>query len=148
MALPTACAAPIGALTWVAAPLALVRGELAFHIEVTRPDGFVRGRIAASLGGTVEGRAIELKLPITALHPQSPEQDWRGGLAGTIAEVRLDHGWPVALSGAFQITGLQPPASHLVVGDFALDFDGRNEAPGQLRGRIRDTASPLVVLSL
>ncbi len=135
---------PLGAFSWSAEPAALLTGELAFHIEVTRADGYVRGRIAATLGGALTGRDLEMQLPLTTLHPGA-DDDWRGGLHGTVQSVRLERGWPVALVGAFQMTGLTPPSSQMPIGDYALEFDGRADTPTQLVGRVRDLAAPLVV---
>jgi general secretion pathway protein N len=136
---------PLGAFNWNAEPGALLTGELAFHIEVTRPDGYVRGRIALTIGGALTARDLDMQLPLTTLHPESQQQDWQGDLHGMVQSVRLEHGWPVALVGAFQMTGLTPPSSDLPIGDYALDFDGRADTPTQLVGRVRDLAAPLVV---
>jgi general secretion pathway protein N len=135
---------PLGGFSWSVEPAALLGGEFAFRIEVTRADGYVRGRVAATAGGALTGREIELELPLTALHPGS-QQDWQGTLHGTVQSVRLEQGWPVALVGAFQMTGLTPPSSDLPIGDYALEFDGRADTPTQLVGRVRDLAAPLIV---
>ncbi len=135
---------PLGAFLWTAEPAALFGGELAFRIEVARSDGYVRGRIAATLGGALTGRGLELDLPLTALHPGS-RQDWQGSLHGSVQSVRLEQGWPVALVGSFQMTGLTPPGSELAIGDYGLDFDGKADTPTQLVGRVRDLAAPLIV---
>jgi len=135
---------PLGAFSWSAEPAALLTGEFSFRIEVTRPDGYVRGRIAATIGGALTGTDLDMQLPLTTLHPGSQE-DWRGGLHGTVQSVRLERGWPVLLVGAFQMTGLTPPSSDLPIGDYALEFDGRADTPTQIVGRVRDLAAPLVV---
>ena len=69
------------------------------------------------------------------------QNDWQGSLSGTVQSVRLERGWPVALIGAFQMTGLTPPGSNLPVGDYALEFDGKADTPTQLVGRVRDLAA-------
>ncbi len=135
---------PLGAFNWSVEPAALLAGELAFHIDVARPDGFVRGRVAATAGGALLGSDLELELPITVLHPEA-QHDWQGDLRGTIKSVRLEHGWPVALIGSFTMIGLTPPSAEMAIGDFALDFDGRADTPQQLVGRLRDVAAPLLV---
>jgi general secretion pathway protein N len=135
---------PLGSFSWTSEPAALLSGELAFRIEIARPDGFVRGRLAATAAGALTGRELEMQLPLTTLNPGA-EGDWQGSLSGTVQSVRLEHGWPVALIGAFQVTGLTPPGSTLPVGDYALEFDGKADTPAQLVGRVRDLAAPLVV---
>ena len=135
---------PLGAFSWSVEPGALLHGELAFHIEVSRSDGFVRGRIAVTGGGALTGRDLALELPLTALHPGS-RQDWQGDLIGTVESARLEHGWPVAVIGSFTMRGLTPPSSDVPIGDYGLDFDGRADTPTQLVGRVRDIAAPLVV---
>lgn len=137
--------APLGALGWHAEPMALLRGELAYRIEVTRPDGYLHGRIAATLGGALEGDALQLLLPVTALHPEHGPQAWDGRLSGNIEHVRLERGWPVALIGAFRIAALRLPGSTLAIGDYAIEFDGRANTPSQLVGRVRDLDAPLLV---
>lgn len=134
----------LGAFNWSVEPAALLSGELAFHIEVTRPDGFVRGRVAATAGGTLTGSDLELELPLTALHPEA-KNDWQGDLKGTVKSVRLENGWPVALIGTFTMSGLTPPSAEMAIGDFALDFDGKADTPQQLVGRLRDLSAPLLV---
>ena len=135
---------PLGAFSWSLEPGALLHGELAFHIEVTRADGFVRGRIAATGGGALTGRDLELELPITALHPGS-QKDWQGDLKGTVQSARLEKGWPVALVGSFTMLGLTPPSSEQPIGDYTVEFDGRADTPTQLVGRVRDRAAPLML---
>lgn len=135
---------PLGAFSWSAQPAALLAGELAFHIEVTRPDGYVRGRIAATGGGALTGEEVELALPLTALHPHA-DNDWRGELRGTVHSVRLERGWPVALVGSFRMLGLTPPDPRRPIGDYAVDFDGKSDSASQLVGRVRDLNAPLVV---
>ncbi|MEI8298983.1 MAG: type II secretion system protein N [Pseudomonadota bacterium] len=137
--------APLGALSWTAEPLALLSGKLAYHIEVTRPDGFLRGRVAATLGGALEADGVELSLPVTALHPEHGPQAWDGTLSGHLARARLEHGWPVALVGAFTVSKLRPPGSALAIGSYAIEFDGRANTPAQLVGRVRDVDAPLLV---
>ena len=137
--------APLGTFTWNAEPLALLSGRLAYRIEVTRPDGFVRGRVAATFGGALEADGMDLSLPVTALHPEHGPQAWEGTLTGSVERVRLEHGWPVALVGTFTVAKLRPPGSPLAIGDYAIEFDGRANTPSQLIGRVRDVAAPLLV---
>src|SRR6267154_3227280 len=44
---------PLGAASWSATPLALFAGRLDYQVELVRADGFLRGRIGASFGGTL-----------------------------------------------------------------------------------------------
>ena len=135
---------PLGALTWSLEPGRLLVGELSFHVEVTRSDGFLRGSLAATAGGALAGRDLTLELPLTTLHPGDPG-DWQGRVAGAIESARLERGWPVALVGRVQLLGLMPPGSRLGIGDYQLDFDGHDDTPTQLLGRVRDLKAPLLV---
>lgn len=136
---------PLGALAWQLQPAALLQGQLAYRIDVSRPDGHVRGRIAAGLGGVLTAEGLELQLPITALTPQYSANGWRGAVAGTVRAARLEGGWPVALAGTFTLSDLQAPGSSLSLGSYALDFDAGATTPAQLLGRVRDLAAPLIV---
>ncbi len=136
--------APLGSASWTAEPLSLLAGQLNYHLEVASPEGFVRGRLGASLGGALSGDEIELDLPIAALGGTATGNGWAGELAGTIHSISLEHGWPVRLAGAFTASKLRPPGAEVTIGSYALDFDAPT-VPGQLTGRVRDTDSPLIV---
>jgi hypothetical protein len=136
---------PLGAVQWRAHPLSLFAGRADYSIDLVRPDGYVRGRVAVGLGGTVSAQDVELQLPITALSPTVAENAWRGGLAGTVARARLEDGWPVDLVGRFTMSGLTPPRSTLQVGSYELNFDAAASTPQQLVGRVRDLDAPLLV---
>ncbi len=138
--------APLGALTWRAHPLSLLRGRADYSIELTRPDGYARGRVAATFdGGAVAARDVELQLPITALARTVAANAWRGDLAGTVAHARLENGWPVDLVARFTMSGLRPPGAAFQVGSYELNFDEAASTREQLTGRVRDLEAPLVV---
>lgn len=134
--------AALGSASWTAEPLALLTGHLNYHLELARTDGFVRGLLSASAGGTLSGEDVELELPMQALG--NGGNGWAGTLAGTVHSIRLEHGWPVALAAALKISKLKPPGANVAVGSYAIDFD-QPTTNGQLTGRVRDTESPLLV---
>jgi general secretion pathway protein N len=137
--------APLGALTWVLEPASLRQGRLEFRIELTRPDGYVRGHIGATFGGVITADGLELSLPITALTPGFAENGWRGEVSGTVRSARIEAGWPATLVGAFTLAQLHPPGSTVALGTYALDFDAGASTPQQLVGRLRDLEAPLSV---
>jgi hypothetical protein len=137
---------PLGALAWRAHPWSLLQGRADYSIELTRPDGFARGRVSATFdGGAVSARDVELQLPITALARNVTANAWRGDLAGTVAHARLENGWPVDLVGRFTMSGLRPPGAVFEVGSYELNFDAAASTPEQLTGRVRELEAPLVV---
>lgn len=137
---------PLGALTWTAHPWSVVQGRADYSIELSRPDGYVRGRVSASFGGaSVEAQDVELKLPITALSRTVVANAWRGDLAGTVRRATLENGWPVDLVARFTMSGLRPPGAPFEVGSYELNFDEAASTPQQLTGRVRDLEAPLVV---
>ena len=135
----------LGQLRWDAEPAALLHGRLAYRIELTRPDGQLRGRFAAGLGATLRAEGVELRLPLTTLTPGFAGNGWRGEVAGTIDSARLERGWPVELSAHLTLSRLQPPGASREIGSYALDFDPGASTPAQLRGRVRDLEAPLTV---
>ena len=130
--------APMGSVRWRAQTAALLHGELAYYVEVTRADGYVRGRIAAAIGGVLSGDQIELSLPITALEREAAADAWDGALTGVVQSVRLERGWPVQLIGTFRVADLKPPATLLRIGSYAIDFDGRAPIESALVGRVHE----------
>lgn len=136
---------PVGALTWNAHPAALLTGRLQYDVDVRRTDGYLRGRIATTLGGAVTAEDVSLALPITALNPNPSQNAWRGDLQGTVRRARIENGWPVDLVADLAMLRLQPPGAALNVGNYAVAFDEGKSTPDELVGRVRDTEAPLVV---
>lgn len=136
---------PLGAFSWSTEPMALLAGELALQVDITRPDGYVRGHVAATLTGALVADHVELALPLAALSPTPSSAGWRGDFKGTIESARLEQGWPVALVGTFTTSTLRVPGSDLPIGSYAIDFDGKANTPSQLVGRVRDVEAPLLV---
>lgn len=137
--------APLGAVSWSAEPGSLLHGELGYQIEITRTDGFIRGHVAAALGGTLNLDHVDLALPLAALSAMPNAAGWRGDFTGSIQSLRLEHGWPVALEGTFTTSAVRVPGSDLPIGSYAIEFDGRGNTPEQLVGRVRDLEAPLLV---
>lgn len=137
--------APIGRLRWSAHPLSLLAGRLDYTVEVERPDGHVRGRVGATLGGAVTAEGVEIRLPVTALNPRAAANAWQGDLEGTVRSARIEAGWPVALAGSFVLSRVRPPGSAIEVGSFAFDFDETATTADTLVGRVRDVEAPLAV---
>ena len=138
--------APLGALTWTLRPAELLRGRLAFRVNLQRPDGYVRGVVATGLGGgAISARDVELRLPLTALSPQTAATAWRGDLAGSVPNARLETGWPVEASGTFTMSNLQPPGAALRVGNYSLEVDPEATTADQIVGRVHNLDAPLVV---
>src|SRR5579871_4890848 len=111
---------PLGALHWDLQPLALLRGRLAYQLEIVRPDGTVSGRFALTPGGAIEGDDIALNLP-------------------------LEHGWPTALTGELTVSDLKQRGMNGTLGSYAVAFDPSAASGGRLVGRVRDVAAPLAV---
>ncbi len=134
---------PLGALHWDLQPLALLRGRLAYQLEIVRPDGTVSGRFALTPGGAIEGDDIALNLPLGALD-RGPG-GWQGGLAGRLDHLRLEHGWPTALTGELTVSDLKQRGMNGTLGSYAVAFDPSAASGGRLVGRVRDVAAPLAV---
>lgn len=135
---------PLGALEWTAEPASLLRLRLALGFELTRTDGFLRGHASVGVDGTVVGDALALRLPIDALNPHGAN-GWRGMVAGTIAHVRLEQGWPTELTGRLTLTDVLAPGSALRLGSYVLEFDPPPPGAHGLSGRVHDQDGPLVV---
>jgi general secretion pathway protein N len=130
----------LGAASWSIEPLGLLSGRLQYHLDLTRSDGSLHGRIAATAGALL-GEDLALDLPIGVLSGDG----WQGEMKGTIRSIRLEQGWPVSLTGAFTFSNVQPPGAGVAIGSYAVEFDPATNADGRLVGRVRDVDSPLQV---
>jgi general secretion pathway protein N len=135
----------LGRLTWRLAPTGWWHGTLAAEVALTRPDGFLRGRLQWHANGDLDGDDVELDLPLTTLHPEHAQATWDGRVAGTVRHVHLVQGWPVALDAALSITHLHAPNDAADWGTYALTFDAREADATAVLGRLHEVDGPLKV---
>jgi general secretion pathway protein N len=138
-------AVELGALRWDLDAPALLRGRLEYEVALERADGYLRGRVAATPGGTLLAHDLRLALPVGALSAVSSANGWRGNLTGTVQSARVAAGWPTALVGQFEVAQLRPPGSTLEVGSYTLEFSPGSGTAARLVGLVRDHEAPLVV---
>jgi general secretion pathway protein N len=118
--------APLGDLRWRLVPLALVRGRVAGHATLSRPDGSIDTDFTASFAGDeVRLQNATFDLPLAALDalPLGMPKGWRGRASGSIADLQVENRLPVIVSGAIALDGLvAPPPRNAAVGSFRAVF--------------------------
>jgi general secretion pathway protein N len=137
--------AALGSLHWQLAAGSLLLVTLAADLQLIRPDGHLEGRVRLHAGGQIEGKAIRFDLPLTTLHPDPAGPAWTGRIAGQVDDVRLQDGWPVALTARLTLSHLKAPNAADDLGAFALTFEARDATPTTLLGRLQDQGGPLRV---
>jgi general secretion pathway protein N len=148
----------LGDLDWTLAPLELLSGRAAGHLELARVDGAVDTDFDVALFGRRDLRLTnaKLQLPLDALAalPFGTAKGWRGRATGVFEEVRVADGWPVALQGTLDLDGLvAPPPRNTPVGSFHVVFPHPRPQPslsipadaGNLTAQVRDKAGSLAV---
>ena len=138
-------AVELGALRWDVDLQALLHGRLEYTVDLQRTDGYLRGRIGATPGGTLLAHDLQLALPVGALSPASGANGWRGNLTGTVRTARVEAGWPTMLVGSFEVAHLLPPGSALEVGSYTFEFAPGAGTPAKLIGLVREHEAPLMV---
>lgn len=118
--------ASLGDVRWTLARWPLLRGRAAGHLQLTRPDGSVAADFEAALAGrSLALRNAQVSLPVEAFSalPLGMPKGWRGRVSGSIEELAVEQGWPVALRGQLDFDGLvAPPPRNAGVGSFRATF--------------------------
>jgi len=149
--------ASLGDVSWRLQPAALLRGHIAGHAELSRPDGSLVTDFDVSLTGQ-ELRLTDARfvLPLAMLEalPLGLPRGWRGQATGALSELHLVQGWPQALRGTLDLDGLvAPPPRNAPVGSFHAAFPARNPRaslsvpadPANLTAAVRDKDGPFAV---
>jgi general secretion pathway protein N len=135
----------LGSLHWQLDGWSLWRAQVSAELQLTRPDGHLEGQVRLRSGGQIDGEAIRFDLPLTTLHPDPKDPAWTGRIAGQVDNVRLQDGWPVALTARLTLSHLKAPNATDDLGTFALSFEPRDATPTTLLGRLQDQGGPLRV---
>lgn len=114
--------APLGDLEWTLHGLPLLTGRATGSARLVRPDGqLATGYDVGRRGRDMRLEAIEFDLPIAALDalPLGIPKGWTGDVSGRLDTLHLADGWPVAIAGTLDLTGLvAPPPRSAPVGSF------------------------------
>lgn len=149
--------APLGDLRWRLAPFALVRGQVAGHVTLTRPDGSIDTDFSTTFAGDdVQLQNATFELPLAALDalPLGMPKGWRGRASGTLAELHVRDRVPVAVNGALDLDGLvAPPPRNAAVGSFHAVFPHPRpqpslsvpEDPANVTAQVTDKDGPFSV---
>jgi hypothetical protein len=149
--------AALGDVSWRLRPAVLLRGRIAGHAELARPDGSLATEFVVSLNGQdlrlTDARFV---LPLALLEglPLGLPRGWRGRATGALAELHLAQGWPQALRGTLDLDGLvAPPPRNAPVGSFHAEFPAPSPRaslsvpadPANLTAVVRDKSGPFAV---
>jgi general secretion pathway protein N len=140
----------IGAASWRIRPLAMLTGRISADVEAAVPGGFVSGRVAAGLTGTVDVRDARAGIPLAELTGGTSIGRAAGELRAAIDRARLIDGWPESITGEVQLMGVRyrvPQLGDTALGSYVVTFAdtaGGAEA-GTPEGIIRSTSGPFEV---
>ncbi len=143
--------ATLGDLRWRLAPLALLRGRLGAHVELTRRDGSVVTDLTVAPGGEIALQSLRLDLPVEAVStlPLGLPQGWRGHARADIAELTLHQGWPQSVRGSVDMDGLiAPPPRNTSIGSYRALLPDPGAKPGGTPGltaKVTDKEGPFAV---
>lgn len=98
----------VGALNWDASVLSLLGGRPAWQIELSRPAGFARARVAVSASGSVSVSDLTGASPLDGISDLIPLAGTRGDLTVNLAALALEDGMLTELAGSVVVDGLRP----------------------------------------
>jgi hypothetical protein len=132
---------PLGQLTWAFAPLALLRGEVAYDINLSGHGHHVRGRFGITPLRTAVLHHVEIEWPLRSL---SNDIQWGGQLSASIETARVRHAWPDSAMATITVRHFMRPDSDIDLGSFTVELGAGSEAH-QIEGHLRDIDGPLSV---
>lgn len=149
--------AALGDASWQLRPAALLRGRVAGHVALARPDGSLQTDFEVTLNGQdlrLAGARFVLPLAMLEALPLGLPRGWRGQATGAIEELHLRQGWPEALRGTLDLDGLvAPPPRNVPVGSFHAEFPAPSPRaslsvpadPTNVTASVRDKSGPFSV---
>jgi hypothetical protein len=141
----------LGDLRWSIAPLDLLRGRLGANLRLTRPDGSIESRLAATFSDNLDLKDVRIDLPVEALSalPVGLPKGWRGRLQAELPELSLAKGWPTRVHGTIDMDGLiAPPPRNASIGSYHAILPDPQAAAGAAPGisaRVVDKQGPFSV---
>jgi hypothetical protein len=145
---------PLGDLQWQLSPAPLLRGHLAGHAALGRPDGSVDTRFDLRWTGDAVLTDTSFVLPVEVLSnlPLGMPHGWRGRASGRLDEVVVRNGWPTRLRGAFDMDGLvTPPPRNSAIGSYHIVLPHpkpthEGSLPDYLTAKVTDKEGPFSVV--
>jgi hypothetical protein len=143
--------AALGDLRWRIAPLALLRGRLGAHVQLTRPDGGLEADVLASPSGalSIANAKVDLRVESLSGLPVGLPKGWRGRLQASVSQLVVEKGWPVKVDGTIDLDTLTaPPPRNASIGSYHAVLPDpkapQGAAPG-ISARIADKEGPFAV---
>lgn len=132
----------LGTLRWEARPARFLALRPTWDIELRRPDGYVRGRVGASLSGRSQYfDDLEASLELGTLPPAIVPIGVTGHLRLSAQQLYLVKGWPQAVVGRAAVSELKLPGVIMPLGPFSFHFPEQTPPVGT----ISSTGGPLSV---
>jgi len=138
----------LGSVEWDLDLLTLLTGRLGADVKVARTDGFIQSTVTAAPSGALTFRNLNASLPLGTLPANVAPGGWTGTLNLKLPQLSLENGWPVAATGAVELTDLLGPARRPVaLGSYKITFpaEGAAAAGDSLTGALSDLGGPFAV---
>jgi general secretion pathway protein N len=143
----------LGDLQWKITPTALLKGRVAGHATLARPDGSLNTDFDIGFAGDARLSATQFELPIEAVSalPIGVPRGWRGRASGRFEEIAVSGGWPTELRGVLDMDGLvAPPPRNAPVGSYHIVLPHpkpvhEGSLPGYLTAKVTDKEGPFSV---
>jgi general secretion pathway protein N len=134
----------IGRLRWSDGSLLALIGRPGWRFELDRNDGFLRGRVRLTLGGSATGRDLEGATSLSALQSLAPVGGAEGDVSIRLDELSLEKGRLERIRGRVVIDGLRPSGLREGnLGTISVRFPLAPETP--LTGAIEVEGGPISV---
>ena len=135
----------VGRLRWSDGSWLTLIGRPSWQVELDRSDGFLRGHVGATMGGSLRARDLEGATSLPALKGLAPVGNSEGDISIRLDEIAVDVGLLERISGRVVIDRLRPPGLREGdLGTLMVSFTGDDEAP--LTSLIENEGGPITVV--
>jgi len=117
-------------------------------VQLTRRDGFAKTGVLLSPSGRTRFSQLTASIPFSALPPTLFPGGWNGTLNLKLAELTVDHGWPVSAVGTIEAVDLIGPARKPAkVGSYKVVLPAPNQTAAKdvLAGALTDMGGLLQI---
>jgi general secretion pathway protein N len=115
--------APLGQLRWDLHVLELLTGRASATVALRQAEAFVEGDVSAALGGRITLSDVSASWPLDGLAAAGMPAGWKGMANARLAEVVVEKGLPVAVTGTIDLMNVVGPANRPAnIGSYRATF--------------------------
>lgn len=137
---------PLGEVSWDLHVLKLLAGRASATVDIKQAGAFAQGDVSATFGGRITLSNFSASWPLDTLAAAGLPAGWKGSANVQLAELVVEQGVPVAVTGTLDLVNLVGPANRPAsLGSYRATFPSATAAANGIAADIKDLEGPISV---